>query len=306
MLLLTSCASKQEESEGLSVKAAAAELAGESEAKLAAQADRTENVGGEKTAGVQRDYFYGEDPQKAAKVTAASPTEYVTLEGEEEKEKEKEEAEEVTVERSPYEVAEDSGPAKEPILEPINGTPATDSTGLHPIMGGSLATVDQMVSFYNSKASYPSYYASTDAPTIEDFCRICLEESEAEGIKAEVVFCQAMLESNWLKFGGDVSITQHNFAGLGATGGGVPGNSYDSVRTGIRAQVQHLKAYATSADVSLNQPLVDDRFSYVVRGSAPYVEWLGIQENPSGGGWAASANYGYYITQNLMEPLLMQ
>ena len=31
---------------------------------------------------------------------------------------------------------------------------------------------------------------------------------------------------------------------IGTTGGGVAGVSYPDVRTGIRAQVQHLKAYA--------------------------------------------------------------
>lgn len=76
-----------------------------------------------------------------------------------------------------------------------------------------------------------------------------------------------------------------NFAGIGTTGGGVAGVSYPDVRTGIRAQVQHLKAYA--CEDALNQDLVDTRFDMVTRGSAPYVEWLGQQENPNGGGWAA-------------------
>ena len=83
------------------------------------------------------------------------------------------------------------------------------------------------------------------------------------------------------------------FCGLGTTGGGVAGNSFPDVRTGIRAQVQHLKAYASSED--LNQACVDNRFQYVARESAPYVEWLGIQENPYGGGWAAGRSYGYKL-----------
>ena len=58
----------------------------------------------------------------------------------------------------------------------------------------------------------------------------------------------------------------------------------------MRAQIQHLKAYANKE--ALKNTCVDVRFSYVTRGSAPYVEWLGIQENPNGGGWAASKNYG--------------
>ena len=40
---------------------------------------------------------------------------------------------------------------------------------------------------------------------------------------------------------------------------------------------------------------IDPRFKYVVRGCAPYVEWLGIRENPQGKGWAAGAGYGEKI-----------
>ena len=120
-----------------------------------------------------------------------------------------------------------------------------------------------------------------------------------EGIKSEVAFCQAMKETGFLKYGGNVKIEQYNFAGLGSTGAGVPGESYPNVRTGIRAQVQHLKAYANSD--SLNNACVDNRFKYVTRNSAPYVEWLGIQENPYHKGWASAQNYGYQIVTMMNE-----
>lgn len=129
------------------------------------------------------------------------------------------------------------------------------------------------------------------------FCQIYYEEAKAENIKPEVAFCQAMLETNWLRFGGDVKIEQYNFAGIGATGNGAPGNSFKSVREGIRAQVQHLKAYAVKGitEKDLAYSCVDPRFKWVNKGCAPYVEWLGIKENPSGTGWAGSENYGYII-----------
>ena len=165
----------------------------------------------------------------------------------------------------------------------------------HPVMGSTSVTVKQMADYYKASAYYPSYYANTEAPTIEAFCRIYVEECQAEGVKAEVAFCQAMKETGFLKFGGNVSITQFNFAGLGSTGPGVPGESYPDVRTGIRAQVQHLKAYGCADP--LNQACVDSRFKYVTRNTAPYVEWLGIQENPYGKGWATAKNYGYDIVR---------
>ena len=166
-------------------------------------------------------------------------------------------------------------------------------TARYAIMGGSNTSVSQMVAYYNANNAYPSFYSSSDAPSIEAFCQIYQEECRAEGVNAEVAFCQAMLETGFLRYGGDVKIEQYNFAGLGATGGGNPGNSFSSVREGIRAQVQHLKAYASTAD--LNNACVDSRFKYVSRGTAPYVEWLGINENPYGKGWATGKNYGYNI-----------
>lgn len=169
---------------------------------------------------------------------------------------------------------------------------------LTPIAGKSTTSVAQMTGYFKSRASYPAFYAGSDAPNIETFCQIVYEESIAEGIDPAVTFCQAMKETGFLKFGGDVSITQYNFAGLGATGGGVAGASFSSVRHGIRAQVQHLKAYASRAP--LNNACVDTRFSYVTRGSALYVEWLGIHENPYGRGWAAAVNYGYSLKRDYM------
>ena len=170
------------------------------------------------------------------------------------------------------------------------------------IMGNSNVSIDQMVKYYKSKADYPAFYAKSDAPTLESFCQIYLEECAREGVKTEVAFSQAMKETAFLKYGGDVKIEQYNFAGLGATGGGAPGNSFPSVRIGIRAQVQHLKAYAS--EESLNSECVDPRYQYVDKGCAPYVEWLGIQENPEHKGWATSPGYGYSIINDYMKAML--
>lgn len=171
---------------------------------------------------------------------------------------------------------------------------------LYEIMGNGSVSVSQMVKMYKEHNDfYP--YSDTNVPTIEKFCEIYQEECKAEGVKVEVAFCQAMLETGFLKFGGDVEKDQYNFAGLGATGGGEKGLSFPDIRTGIRAQVQHLKAYA-SAD-SLKNECVDPRFQYVTRGSAKYVQWLGIQENPNNVGWAASANYGYILLESYILPL---
>lgn len=172
------------------------------------------------------------------------------------------------------------------------------------IMGTSQTNVAQMVRYYKAntsgydtfKAKYEGKYdgslAKGGARTIEQFAQIFYEEANAEGVKAEVAFTQCMKETGFLKYGGDVLPSQYNFAGIGATGA-VHGASFKDVRTGIRAQIQHLKAYASTSP--LKNACEDPRFNYVTRNTAPYVEWLGIQENPNGHGWASAKNYGYDI-----------
>lgn len=79
------------------------------------------------------------------------------------------------------------------------------------------------------------------------------------------------------------------------------GNSFRTPAEGIRAQIQHLQAYASTD--RLKNRCVDPRYTYVNRGCAPYVEWLGIQENPKGQGWASGKNYGQKII-NILNGIL--
>lgn len=195
------------------------------------------------------------------------------------------------------------------VFEYVNTNSTSD---LMQIMGTSQTTVAQMVRYYNAntsgydtfKAKYDGKYdgclAKGGASTINQFAQIFYEEAMAEGVRAEVAFTQCMKETGFLKYGGDVLPNQYNFAGIGATGA-VHGASFSNVRIGIRAQIQHLKAYA-SLDGLIN-PCVDPRFNLVKRGSAQYVEWLGTKENPNGYGWATSKNYGNDIV-NMVNILL--
>lgn len=187
------------------------------------------------------------------------------------------------------------------VFEYIN----TNATGgLMQIMGTSQTTVAQMVRYYNANASgydtfkakyngkYNGVLAKGGASTINQFAQIFYEEATAEGVRAEVAFTQCMKETGFLKYGRDVLPNQYNFAGIGATGA-VHGASFSNVRMGIRAQIQHLKAYGSISP--LTNQCVDPRFNLVKRGSAQYVEWLGIKENPNGYGWATSKSYGHDI-----------
>ena len=67
---------------------------------------------------------------------------------------------------------------------------------------------------------------------------------EALGIRWDYAFFQMMLETANLRYGGDDRPKQNNFAGIGTTGGGVRGNAFPDISTGVLAQMQHLVAYA--------------------------------------------------------------
>lgn len=164
-----------------------------------------------------------------------------------------------------------------------------------PILGKSSVSVESMAKLFTSTGyTYPSQaYSQKGASDISEFCEQVVCAASSEGVRPEVVFAQAMLETGWLQFGGSVSVDQCNFAGLGATGSQIKGASFDSVYQGLLAQTQHLKGYATTA--SLTNTCVDPRYQVLVDrgllGVAPCLEDLN-------GLWAVPGDgYGQRISK---------
>ncbi|MBW4694681.1 MAG: glucosaminidase domain-containing protein [Lyngbya sp. HA4199-MV5] len=111
-------------------------------------------------------------------------------------------------------------------------------------------------------------------------------EAAIEGVNPDVAFAQALLEANFFGFSSSLKPAQNNFGGLGATGGSREFASFPSTQIGVRAHIQHLKAYANQEP--LVQAVVDPRFSSISRGVAPSVEHLSWR-------WSAEAEYGAKI-----------
>jgi hypothetical protein len=130
-------------------------------------------------------------------------------------------------------------------------------------------------------------------PFAYDFAKIYVEEAAAEGVNHDVAFSQMCLETGFLSFGGLVKPDMNNFCGLGAIGPGYEGESFPSPQIGVRAQIQHLKAYATEEPP--NRPLVDPRYRLVRYGSAPTIYELA-------GSWAMDREYGRKI-KNILDNL---
>ena len=166
-----------------------------------------------------------------------------------------------------------------------SGGSGTD--GYTKIMGSAVATAEQMRVYL--KAKNPGV-----AQSVLDMIPLYLSEGSAEGVRGDIAFAQSCLETGNFTFSGSaVTLSQNNFCGMGVTSNGVKGNSFDTPQLGIRAQVQHLKAYASKS--ALKNDCIDPRFKYVTRDCAEYAEWLGQKENPDGKGWAAGAGYGEKI-----------
>ncbi len=161
------------------------------------------------------------------------------------------------------------------------------------IMGKTKATAAQIAAYISKKNPNVAEYA-------DELAQLYIEEGEAEGVRGDVAAAQSCLETGNFTFEGSaVTFDQNNFCGMGVTSNGMKGNSFASRREGIRAQIQHLKAYAT--EEALKNACVDPRFKYVQRGCAMFVEWLGQKENPNGKGWAAGKGYGGKILRILND-----
>ena len=155
------------------------------------------------------------------------------------------------------------------IKEGRNGASMTGYEGF--IMSSAYSTyldaADHFTKTVGPKGFPSAVYTDRGASNIIDFCKILYEEAQSEGVSPEVLYGQVMKETGYLKFGNLVQPNQCNFGGLGATGPGNPGYTFGSVREGLRAQVQHLKAYGSTEP--LINPCIDARFKYVSRGCAP-------------------------------------
>lgn len=170
-----------------------------------------------------------------------------------------------------------------------------DATNYTKLTSAAKATAAQMITYIKKKnAAVPQ--------SVINMIPYYLSEGATEGIAGDIAFAQSCVETGNFAFPQEtcnVTIGQNNFAMMGVVAADSKGESFATPQLGIRAQIQHLKAYANTD--ALVGECVDPRFKYVTRGSAPYVEWLGQQENPAGKGWASSKNYGSKILAVLAE-----
>ena len=152
------------------------------------------------------------------------------------------------------------------------------------IMDTGQLSMERMLSFlwlHNQKL---------DLQEARKLTQLYLDESRAEGVNHDIAFGQMCLETGYLKYTGDVGREQFNYCGLGATGDEEPGLFFTNSQEGVRAHIQHLKAYGSTD--SLNNQLVDSRFRFVKRGSVQNITELT-------GNWASDPQYHHKINSIL-------
>ena len=147
------------------------------------------------------------------------------------------------------------------------------------IMGRGATTEAQLLSFLTS-------LNPAVAPQHQDLPRVYREEASIEGVNYDIAFSQMLVETNELT-NAEV-LTQNNFGGLASASGGSTGAGFPDARTGVRAHIQHLKAYGSVEPLVLR--LVDPRFDFVQRGIAPLVHMLTDR-------WNTMPNYDEKITR---------
>ncbi len=160
--------------------------------------------------------------------------------------------------------------------------------GSVPVMGQSSLTSDQIAGFFwaNQPSGSPCLTVS-----IEQLTGYFVWEGNVENVRGDIAFAQSIIETGWFRYGGQVQCQQNNYAGLGATDGGSQGASFSDADTGVRAQIQHLRAYAdptatTCTVPPLHTPCVDPRFDFVSpKGKAPTWNEMG------NGNWATDPDY---------------
>jgi len=170
------------------------------------------------------------------------------------------------------------------------------------VMGPSRLNAAQLVAWFNLRQPRPAGAYAATVP-VETLAQLFIDEGAAEGVTGDVAFIQGIVETAWYRFSGSVPAWMNNFAGIGATDTNPNPATFPDAPTGVRAQIQHLRAYADPSATAcavppLHNPCVDPRFDLVSpKGKAPAWNQMG------NGNWATASTYATSILTLYEEAL---
>lgn len=161
-------------------------------------------------------------------------------------------------------------------------------------MGASRLSAAHLAAWFRARQQGVAGGYAAGVP-VETLAQYYIEEGAAEGVAGDVAFLQGVVETAWFRFPGMVQAWQNNFAGIGAADTRPQPATFPDARTGVRAQIQHLRAYADPGAFGCSVPplsnaCVDPRFALVVpKGRAPTWNRMG------NGNWASASTYATTI-----------
>ena len=164
------------------------------------------------------------------------------------------------------------------VTYPVNTSFITNSTS---VIGYTGITVDQLVKIFEDRNSSKVEWARRIAP-------IYIQYGILFNMRADIAWAQMIHETGFLEYTGDVSPYQKNFCGMGAVGGGVPGNSFLTEELGIIAHYAHLAWYYYPDHINMYCSAVYDPRHF---GSYHYKYTGDTTLNHLNGRWAPGATY---------------
>jgi hypothetical protein len=185
----------------------------------------------------------------------------------------------------------------------VAGTPSSRT----PVMSSSTLTEAQVLAWFRQATRQPFNATVADAELVSHY----RQEGERLGIRWDVAFVQGVVETAWFSWPdyGMVRASANNYAGMGAfdgTGGDFVFRFPDA-RTGVRAQMQHLRLYSDPTTnlegTNLGVPLAQDienryparwravRGSKLLNGEYAYAARVPIWESFGNGMWATDPLY---------------
>jgi hypothetical protein len=121
-----------------------------------------------------------------------------------------------------------------------------------PLVGLPRLTPEDLAGWFSQTAYRPRV-----STPIRDYAQWFIDEGMAEGIRGDIAFAQAVLETGG--FANNDSVNANNFSGIGHCDTCPSGWTFPSPRLGVRAQIQLLKSYAVGKPDYYTRRLVDPR-----------------------------------------------
>ncbi len=168
------------------------------------------------------------------------------------------------------------------------------------LMGPTSLTANQMAAWWRAQG-YSGYSVSIP---IEALAQLYIDEGTAEGVRGDVAFAQAIVETGGFRY----TAPSNNFAGMGWCDSCADGRRFPTPLDGVRAQIQHLKNYGDQtsraatlahpasvywyAPTSLNQQVANENFdSFFAKG------WAVTWNQMGNGNWATDPGYSQKVTK---------